>query len=168
MNSVKLARPKTLLLLFLLSLVVTAAAIALENPSGGGPAAPAPPPPKTEVKEVKEIVQGVEIVDPYRWLEDQNSPETRAWIDAQNAYTDGILSKLPGRDAIAKQVAGMIKVDTMTSPSVANNRYFFSKRQADQDQSALFVRKGLDGKDELLVDPLPLSPKHTVTVNLMN
>src|SRR5690348_2220773 len=50
-------------------------------------------PPKTAVNEVKEMVQGMEIVDPYRWLEDQNSPETRAWIDAQNAYTDSMIAK---------------------------------------------------------------------------
>jgi prolyl oligopeptidase len=153
-----------LLLPFLFTLAVVAGA--LENPLGGGPAA-VPAPPKTDVKDVKETVQGTEIIDSYRWLEDQNSPETRAWIDAQNAYTDGIFSKLPGRDAIAKQVAAMIKVDTMSSPMVTNNHYFFSKRQADQDQSSLFVRKGLEGKDELLVDPLPMSAKHTVTVNLM-
>ncbi len=64
-----------------------------------------PAPPKTAVNEVKETVQGTEIVDPYRWLEDQNSPETRAWIDAQNAYSDGMLSKLPGREALRQQVS---------------------------------------------------------------
>ena len=79
----------------LLSLLIT-----FDEKADGGPAVAAPP--KTTVTEVKETVQGTEIVDPYRWLEDQNSPETRAWIDAQNAYTD-ILSKLPGREAIGSR-----------------------------------------------------------------
>jgi len=152
-----------LVLLFSFLLTLTTAAIAFEN-SPGGPTVTAPP--KTVVKEVKETVQGTEIVDPYRWLEDQNSPETRAWIDAQNEYSDGLLSKVPGRDAIAQQVSAMIKIDFMGSPRVRNNRYFFSKRSADQDQASLFVRKGLEGKDELLVDPLPMSAKHTTTVGL--
>jgi prolyl oligopeptidase len=153
----------SLLLLPSFFFALTAAAVALENSAGPAVA----PPPKTAVTEVKETVQGTEIIDSYRWLEDQNSPETRAWIDAQNAYSDGILSKLPGRDAIREQISAMIKVDAMGTPFVTNNRYFFTKRQADQDQGSLFVRKGLEGKDELLVDPLPMSPKHTVTVNLV-
>jgi prolyl oligopeptidase len=165
MNNVfmNIARRKKLSLLLSFLLAIVAAAVALENPAGPAVA----PPPKTAVTEVKETVQGTEIIDSYRWLEDQNSPETRAWIDAQNAYSDGILSKLPGRDAIREQISAMIKVDSMGAPFVTNNRYFFTKRQADQDQGSLFVRKGLQGKDELLVDPLPMSPKHTVTVNLV-
>src|SRR5262245_17425075 len=69
------------------------------------PVATVPAPPKTEVKEVKETIHGVEIVDPYRWLEDQNSPETRRWIDAENSYSKGLLGKLEGRDELEKKVA---------------------------------------------------------------
>jgi prolyl oligopeptidase len=123
-------------------------------------------PPKTAVEAVKETIHGVEIVDPYRWLEDQNSPQTRAWIDAENAYTDSLLSRLPGRDALKAKVAAFLKIDTMSAPSVRNGRYFFFKRAADQDQSSLYLRQGLAGKDELLVDPLTLSPDHTATVLL--
>jgi protease II len=53
-----------------------------------------PGPPKTRTDDVKEVLHGTEIVDPYRWLEDQKSPETRAWIDAQNAYTRSLLDPL--------------------------------------------------------------------------
>jgi prolyl oligopeptidase len=151
--------PLLLLLTFLLTFAATAAV--LGNPPASLPIAA---PPKTTVTEVKEVVQGTEIIDSYRWLEDQNSPETRAWIDAQNAYSDGMLAKLPGREAVRQQVSAMIKIDSMGSPVVRNNRYFFSKRRADQDQGSLFLRKGLQGKDELLIDPLPMSPNHTVTV----
>ncbi|HMC30961.1 MAG TPA: prolyl oligopeptidase family serine peptidase [Candidatus Angelobacter sp.] len=164
-----------LLLSFLLSFVPTLAAgaalspvtaFAGDNPHDAASAVPAPP--KTTVNEVKELLYGTEIVDSYRWLEDQNSPETRAWIDAQNAYTDSLIAKFPGRDAVRQQVGSLIRIDTMSSPVVTSNRYFFSKRRADQDQSSLFMRKGLDGKDELLIDPLPLSPNHTMTVGLIS
>lgn len=75
-------------------------------------------PPKTETKEVKETVQGTEIVDPYRWLEDQNSPETRAWIDRENAYTDSILSKIPGREEIIQKLSALLKTETMSAPMI--------------------------------------------------
>jgi prolyl oligopeptidase len=123
-------------------------------------------PPKTEVKEVKETIHGVEIVDPYRWLEDQNSPETRAWIGAENAYTESVLSKLPGRDQLHDKLSGFLKIDSMGFPTVRKGRYFFSKRRADQDQSVMYMRRGITGQDEVLVDPLPMSPDHTITVGL--
>src|SRR5215472_2173745 len=85
-------------------------------------------PPKTAIHEVKETIFGVEISDPYRWLEDQDSPETRAWIDAQNAYTDSFLKHLPGRDAVREKLAPMLKIDSMNAPFVRQGRYFFSMR----------------------------------------
>ena len=60
------------------------------------------PPPPTEVREVVDTLHGVDVPDPYRWLEDQEAPETRAWIDAQNAYTDTVLGALPGRDRLRR------------------------------------------------------------------
>jgi prolyl oligopeptidase len=125
-----------------------------------------PAPPKTTVNEVKETIHGVEIVDSYRWLEDQNSPETRSWIDAENAYTDALLSHIAGKEALQAKVAALLKVEFMGTPMVRNNRYFFLHRRADQDQSQLFMRQGITGKEELLVDPLALSAEHTTTVTL--
>src|ERR1700740_3565824 len=90
---------------------------------------------KAAVNEVKETLHGVEITDPYRWLEDQNSPETRAWIDAENAYTDARMARIPGREELKQKVAALLKIDTMSAPVVRNGRYFFSKRRADQDQA---------------------------------
>ena len=60
-------------------------------------------PPKTRMDNVTEVLHGVELVDPYRWLEDQQSPETRAWIDAQNAYTDALLGRLSGREDLKRR-----------------------------------------------------------------
>ncbi|HLY98162.1 MAG TPA: prolyl oligopeptidase family serine peptidase [Candidatus Angelobacter sp.] len=125
-------------------------------------------PPQTQVHAVVDDYFGHKVTDNYRWLEDQNSPETRAWIDAQNAYTDSLLSKIPGREALKQQLAGLLKVDAMSSPRVRNGRYFFSKRRAGEDQSALYMRNGISGQDELLVDPLPMSPAHTTSARLAN
>ncbi len=125
-------------------------------------------PPATRKDDVKETVQGVEIADPYRWLEDQKSPETRAWIDAQNVYTQSVLSGLPGKEALEKRLGELLRVDVTTTPTERNGRYFFSRRRADKDLPILYVRQGLDGPDQVLIDPLPLSPDHTTSVNFLD
>jgi prolyl oligopeptidase len=134
------------------------------------PCAGAPPdrPPETRADPVRETIHGVEIADPYRWLEDQNSPETRAWIDTQNAYTRETLAQVPGRADIEKRAAELLRVDATSTPRVADGRYFFSRRTAGQDLPILYVRRGAQGKDQVLVDPHPLSADHSVSVSLLD
>jgi len=129
-----------------------------------GPAVQGPP--RTRKDDVKETIQGVEIADPYRWLEDQESPETRAWIKAQNEYTHSLLDPRPGRDSIQRRLTELMKIDTIGTPVERNGRYFFRKRLASQDQSVLYVRKGLQGSDEVLVDPNPMSPDKSISAGL--
>jgi len=123
-------------------------------------------PPLTRTQEVVEVIQGVEVPDPYRWLEDQDSAETRAWIDAQNAYTDAMLAEVPGREALTERFAALMKVDQIGTPRAAGDRYFFSKRRADQDLSVLYLRQGAEGEDEVLIDPHTLSTDHTTSVRI--
>ena len=125
-----------------------------------------PPPPQTEVRAVTETIQGVQITDPYRWLEDQNSPETRAWIDRQNAYTDSVLSTLPDKQRFAQRIESLLSTDQLSTPVVRNGRYFFTKRAVGQDLFAIYMRDRTDGPDILLIDPAPMSPKHTTNVGL--
>jgi prolyl oligopeptidase len=123
-------------------------------------------PPSTPRHEVVETLHGVKISDPYRWLEDQHSPETRGWIDAENRYTESILGALPGRDRLEQQISTLMKVDTVMTPHEEGGRYFFSKRGADQELFVVYVRNGLGGKDEVLLDPHPLSPDHSTSIGL--
>jgi prolyl oligopeptidase len=123
-------------------------------------------PPKTRTDDVKERIQGVEIADPYRWLEDQQSPETRTWIDAQNKYTQVFLDSWPGRAALKRRLTELIRIETLLVPVERNGRYFFKRRAADQEQGVLYMRVGPEGKDEVLVDPNPLSPDRNISVNL--
>ena len=125
-----------------------------------------PEPPKSMTQPVTDDYHGVKVVDPYRWLEDQQSPATRAWIDAQNRYTRSLLDAWPERDQLKRRMAELLKIDSIDVPTERNGRLFFLKRRADQDQAVLYVRKGLAGADEVLVDPNPLSPDHTVSVSL--
>ncbi len=129
-------------------------------------AAPAtvPAPPPTRQEDFKEVLHGVEIPDPYRWLEDQQAPETRRWIDAQNAYSHALLDKLPARDSIRRRLDELLSVDAMSAPAEQNGRYVFSLRRAKADLASLYLRRGLTGQDELLLDPAGMSADHTVTV----
>src|SRR5256714_11242170 len=89
--------------------------------------------PKTKVEPVTETLHGVTITDPYRWLEDQQSPETRAWIDRQNAYTDSVLDQLPQKQRFAQRVEQLLNTDQIGTPVVHGGRYFFTKRAVGQD-----------------------------------
>ncbi|MFQ5753780.1 MAG: prolyl oligopeptidase family protein, partial [bacterium] len=123
--------------------------------------------PNTRKDNVKEIVHGVELIDPYRWLEDQNSPETRAWIDAQNEYTMSLLGQFPDRDKLKQRLTELMKIDVINIPRAHNGRYFFTRRSADQDLSVIYMRQGLNGKDEVLVDPHTMSADLRTSVNLL-
>ena len=134
------------------------------------PAAPAPrgapTPPPTAVREVVDTLHGIEVRDPYRWLEDQDAPETRAWIDAQNAFTDALLGALPGREDLRQLAAAVLERDTTGVPIERGGRYFYHRRRAGEELSVIRVRDGLDGDDRVLVDPHPLSPDRTTSVAL--
>jgi prolyl oligopeptidase len=125
-----------------------------------------PPPPATRQDNVREVIHGVEIVDPYRWLEDQDSAETRRWVTAQNAYTHALLDTQPMRARIYNRLMEMLRHDSVGAPVEENGYYFFMKKGADQDLWSIYRRKGSFGRDELLVDPHPLSPDHTTTVSM--
>ncbi|HET8675312.1 MAG TPA: prolyl oligopeptidase family serine peptidase, partial [Blastocatellia bacterium] len=122
--------------------------------------------PPTRQDNFREVIHGVEIIDPYRWLEDQESPETRQWIDAQNKYTHSLLDGLPSRPLIQKRLSELMRIDTVSAPFEQGGRYFLFKKRAEDDLSILYVRKGLGGKDEILIDPHTLSPDHTTSIGL--
>ena len=124
-------------------------------------------PPKTRVENVSDTYGKTTIVDPYRWLEDQESKETREWIEAQDRCTEAALSKLPGRDAIKKRLSELFHIDSYGLPREYAGRYFFSKLQAGQDLAGIYVRQGIAGADELLIDPLPWSADHSASAVIM-
>lgn len=125
-------------------------------------------PPPTRVDDAKDTYGATVVADPYRWLEDQQSPETRAWIDAQDKCTEAALAKIPGREAISKRLVELYRIDSYDVPQVRNGRYFFRKRLAGQDLQLLCMRKGSSGPDEALVDPLPWSTDHSVSADIRN
>ena len=111
-------------------------------------------PPPTVVEPITETLHGVEVTDPYRWLEDQNSPRTRAWLEEQTAYTRAYLDAIPGREQIRKRVRELMAFkEVVSEPWNVGDRYFFLKRQEDGEQPVIVMRNGLFGEDTVLVDP---------------
>ncbi len=110
-------------------------------------------PPFTPVDAVTEVLHGVRVTDPYRWLEDQDSPHTREWLDAQRGYARAYLDNIPGRDRIRDRIREFVDVETYDSIQKVGQRYFFRKRKPGQEQPCIYLREGTDGPDHLLIDP---------------
>jgi len=110
-------------------------------------------PPLSEQEPVTEILHGVPVTDAYRWLEDQDSPRTRVWIEEQTLYARHYLDSIPGRDHIRERIREFLAVETHDSLQKAGDRYFFRKRLPDQEQPSIYMRDGADGEDQLLIDP---------------
>lgn len=150
------------------ALLMTSSALFAACASGQNSSAPAKCPPATRVDSVKDTYGSTVVADPYRWLEDQDSPETRTWIEAEQKCTEAALSNLPGRAQISKRLGELLHTDSFEPPVERGGRYFFRKRLADQELAQIFVRRGANAPDELLVDPLPWSADHTASAVLEN
>lgn len=119
--------------------------------------------PDTPPDNVKETIHGQEVVDPYRWLEDQDAPRTRAWIDAQMKYTRSILDPLPGRETLRSQLDALLRVEKVGLPREYGGRYFYKRTAAGESFGALYMRVGLNGAEKKLIDFEALSPDKSVS-----
>jgi prolyl oligopeptidase len=124
--------------------------------------------PPARIDDVVENIHGVQVADPYRWLENQNGPDTRAWIDRENELTRSVLDGLPGREEIRRRLTELQRVDNVGLPIARSEWTFFTKRRADQDLACIYRREGIAGEDELLIDPHPLSADLTTSVLLLD
>ena len=122
--------------------------------------------PQTEERPVTETLHGVTVSDPYRWLEDQEAPDTRAWIEKQNAYTDAVLGSRPEVSLFAPRLQQLMSTDQFTTPLSRGGRYFFTRRKVGEDLFSIYMREGANGQDQLLIDPAPMSADHTVSVGI--
>lgn len=107
---------------------------------------------------------GISVADPYRWLEDDNSEETKAWVKEQNSVTQAYLSRIPFRAAIKKRLEEMWNYPRYTAPVKRNEYYYFYKNDGLQNQSALYRQKGIKGIPEVFIDPNQLSKDGTAAL----
>ena len=124
--------------------------------------------PPTRAGNFKETLHGVEIADPYRWLEDQTSAETRAWLDAQNVHTKSVLATYAGRDKIKARLLALSRTDRADIPFARGGRYFFRKRLTDQEQYLLVMREPSESVDRILVDPTAATKDVNTSANIMD
>src|SRR3982751_922217 len=111
--------------------------------------------PETARGDVVETQFGERIADPYRWLENdvRQDANVRTWVDAQNRASSAFLSQLPGRDAIRTRMTQLYNYERFGMPERAGNSYFYTRNDGLQNQAALYVREGLNGRPRVLIDP---------------
>ena len=121
--------------------------------------------PPTKKDNVVEVLHGVKIIDPYRWLEDGNSTETKTWVEEQNKLTQTVLGSVPGRAKIRDRLSSLLEIGSLGTPTPVKGRYFYTKREGTQNQSVLYVREGADGKDRVLLDINLLAKDGTIALD---
>ncbi len=130
--------------------------------AGPGEAGPYP---ATRAEVVTDDYFGTAVADPYRWLEDGDSPEVAAWTEAQNAVTRRYLDAVKARPAIAKRLKELWNYEKMGTPVEAGGLLFYTKNDGLQNQPPLYVQEGLKGAPRLLIDPNTLSADGTVAMD---
>jgi prolyl oligopeptidase len=108
---------------------------------------------------------GTKVPDPYRWLEDETSAETAAWVEAQNAVTFPYLERIPFRKALLERVTELNDYERFSAPAQKGRYFFFSKNEGLQNQSVLYIQDGADGASEVLLDPNAWSSDGTVQLS---
>jgi prolyl oligopeptidase len=141
-------------------------------------APPYPPPPETRVETVVDTLHGVAIADDYRWLEDQEAPETRAWIAAQNLYAEAIVGESPLRDRIRARLTEFMDREDVGGIRTIGDHQYFTMRRVGEPLGVIYRRPVPEGEDaelpkptgdgnyEVFLDPADFDPDHRVQVEL--
>ena len=114
--------------------------------------------PKTRTVDVSDTMFGATVRDPYRWLEDEKSPEVQAWVKAQDDLARSELLKLPGRGALEKKLSALSYLESVSVPLERGGRRFYSRKPADKEKRTIYWREGEKGEEHVLLDVATLSP----------
>lgn len=138
------------------------------SPKEPGRQLPPPPDyPSSRTDEQVDTYHGVSVPDPYRWLEDDLSAETEAWVKAQNAVTDAWLGAIPWRDRLRKRITELVDYPRLGQPHEQAGWVLFAKNDGLQNQSVWYIQRGLAGTPEVLIDPNTLSADGTTRVGTL-
>ncbi|WP_291980810.1 prolyl oligopeptidase family serine peptidase [Luteitalea sp.] len=151
----------------LLALAMTAPLIATAGaPATAQTAAPAAPASYPETRKDPQVDDyfGTKVADPYRWLEDDNAADTKAWVEAQNAVTFGYLDKIPGRDTLKQRLTTLWNYERYGLPRKRGAHYVFTRNDGLQNQAVYYRTRSLDAPPEVLLDPNTLSADGTIAV----
>lgn len=123
--------------------------------------------PPSEKGQVSDTYFGTEVLDPYRWLENDTSKATASWVKAQNEVTFAYLHGLEGRSEIRSRLEELWNYPKQSTPFRVGDHYFYSFNNGLQNQSVIMRQKGLDGEAVEFLDPNLLNPEGTTTVNIV-
>ena len=151
-------------LLIAFFLLIGAAVLMTTNAQGEDASSPSGPP-KAKTAPIEDTVQGHKIVDPYRYLENSDDPDTKLYVEQEMAYTRSLLDPLPGRDKINVRLTQLLAIGTVDAPHMGGKYYFYTRRDAGQNQPILYVRESLNGEDRVLLDINKLSTDGTVALD---
>ena len=124
------------------------------------------PYPATRKTDTIDTYFGHTVADPYRWLEDDKSAETRAWVTAENAVTQNYLQQIPYRAKFQSAIEKVFNYPKFSAPFRKGDWFYFYKNDGLQNQSVLYRQKGLTGEPEIVIDPNKLSPDGTTRLQL--
>lgn len=113
--------------------------------------------PETTRQDVVDTLHGVQVADPYRWLEDVSNEDVKAWMNTQQAFTDEYLQKLDGRDWLTTRFNELYYIDAVGTPRRHGDRFFLYRRKAGQEKYVLYWKDGIEGEEQMLIDPNTLS-----------
>ena len=123
--------------------------------------------PETRKDTVVDNYFGTKVLDEYRWLEDDNSEETKKWVDAQNKVTFDYLEEIPFREKLKKRISEVMNYEKYSTPFKKAGRYFYFKNDGLQNQSVFYTLKNLSDEPEILINPNKLSPDGTTALSNM-
>ncbi len=151
--------------LFAVAFAVTASCLTIaEIPPLAAEDGPKMSYPETRKSDVVHEYHGTKVPDPYSWLEDDNSAETKAWVEAQNKVTFGYLESIPEREKIKARLTELWNYERFGVPSEEGGRYFFSRNDGLQNQSVLYWAESLEAEPKVLIDPNTMSKDGTVAL----
>ena len=120
--------------------------------------------PETAKVDTVDVYFGTQVPDPYRWLENDTSAATTAWVEAHNKVTNEYLSQIPFRENLLKRLTTLADYEKISAPIKKHGKYYFSKNDGLQNQSVFYVQDSLDGEPRVFLDPNKLSDDGTVAL----
>jgi prolyl oligopeptidase len=123
--------------------------------------------PETRREPVIDVLHGVPVADPYRWLEDAGRDDVRAWMDAQDRVAREFLAALPGRERFVRRLAELAYVDAVGVPARRGTRYFYERRRKELEKNVWYWRDGACGVERVLLDPNTMGNDGTLSIGVV-
>ena len=120
--------------------------------------------PNAEKVDTVDVYFGTEVADPYRWLENDTSAATAAWVEAENKVTNEYLAQIPFRKQLLERLTNLANYEKIGAPFKKHGKYYFYKNDGLQNQSVLYVQDSLEGEPRVFLDPNKLSDDGTVAL----